>query len=268
MQKTNYPERPETGTVLHWREGHVAHIRFNRAAALNALDVAMTAAFRQACDDVAADPQVRVLVITGEGRAFQAGGDVAAMAASPEAIGRSLIEHMHSAIQTLNGLGCPVIAVVQGAAAGAAIGILMACDLVLAADNAKFSLAFPALGASADSSSTWGLPRVMGLRRAMRFALLSEQIDATQALQDGLVSHIVPATELEATGQRWAAQIARSAPLALGAVKRLLRTSLDHTLSEHLDAEAAAFLACARTADFAEGTAAFLSKRKPDFKGQ
>jgi len=264
----NYPEFPGGGNVLHWRDGHIAHIRFNRPEALNALDVPMTAAFRRACDDVAADPLVRVLMISGEGRAFQAGGDVAAMATSPETIGRSLIEHMHSAIQTINGLRCPVVAMVQGAAAGAAIGILMACDLVLAANDAKFSLAFPALGASADSSSTWGLPRVMGLRRALRFSLLGEAIDAAQALQDGLVSEIVPAAELEATSQRWAAQIARSAPLALGAVKRLLRDSLDHTLAEHLEAEATAFLACARTSDFAEGTAAFVAKRKPDFKGQ
>ncbi len=262
------PLRPEGASVLQWRDGPVAHIRFNRPAALNALDVAMTAAFREACDAVAADPQVRVLVISGAGRAFQAGGDVAAMAASPEAIGRSLIEHMHHAIQTLNGLPCPVIALVQGAAAGAAIGILMACDLVLAADNARFSLAFPALGASADSSSTWGLPRVMGLRRALRFALLGESLDAARALQDGLVSDVVPADQLEATGQRWAAQIARSAPLALAAIKGLLRSSQDHTLAEHLAAEADAFLRCAGTADFAEGTAAFLAKRQPDFKGR
>jgi len=264
----SYPQRPEAGSVLHWRDDHVAHIRFNRPIALNALDVAMTAAFRQACEEVAADPLVRVLVISGEGRAFQAGGDVAAMAASPEDVGRALIEQMHAAIEALNRLPCPVLAIVQGAAAGAAIGILAACDLVLAADDAKFSLAFPALGASADSSSTWGLPRVMGLRRALRFALLGEAIAAPQALTDGLVSAIVPAGELEATGQRWAAQIARSAPLALGAIKRLLRDSLDHTLDEHLDAEAKAFLTCARTADFGEGTAAFLAKRKPEFKGR
>lgn len=263
-----YPARPDQGSVLHWRDVHVAHIRFNRPAALNALDVAMTAAFRQACDDVAADPQVRVLLISGEGRAFQAGGDVAAMADSPEAVGRALIEQMHSAIQTLNRLPCPVVTIVQGAAAGAAIGLLMASDLVLAADDARFSLAFPALGASADSSSTWGLPRTMGLRRALRFALLGEVIGAAQALQEGLVSEVVPATELEATSQRWAAKIASSAPLALAEVKQLLRTAVDHTLTEHLDAEADAFLRCARTADFAEGTSAFLNKRKPDFKGR
>lgn len=246
----------------------MAHVRFNRPTALNALDVDMTVLFRQACDEIAADPLVRVLVISGEGRAFQAGGDVAALAADPEAIGRSLIEHMHSAIQTLNQLRCPVMAVVHGAAAGAAIGILMACDLVLAADDTKFSLAFPALGASADSSSTWGLPRVMGLRRAMRFALLGESIDAAQALQDGLVSATVPLADLDAEGARWAARIARSAPLALGAVKKLLRSSINHSLPEHLVAEAEAFMACSRTDDFKEGTAAFLAKRKPDFKGQ
>jgi len=264
----SYPARPEVGSVLHWRDGAVAHIRFNRPEALNALDVAMTAAFRRACDDVAADSSVRVLVISGAGRAFQAGGDVAAMAESPETVGRALIDHMHSAIQTLNALDCPIVALVQGAAAGAAIGILMACDLVLAAEDARFSLAFPALGASADSSSTWGLPRVMGLRAALRFALLGESMDAARALREGVVSDVVPAAQLDEAGQRWAQQIVRSAPLALAAVKRLLRSSLDHTLGEHLAAEADAFLDCARTADFAEGTAAFLAKRKPDFQGR
>lgn len=254
-------------TVLHWREGAVAHIRFNRPAALNALDVPMTAAFAQACAAVAADAQVRLLVISGAGRAFQAGGDVAAMAADPETVARSLIAHMHGAIETLNRLRCPVLAVVHGAVAGAAIGILMACDLVLAADDARFSLAFPAIGASADSSSTWGLPRVMGLRKALRFALLGQPINAAQALADGLVSEVVPRSELDATAQRWTDQIVASAPQALAALKQLLRSATDHRLDEHLQAEAEAFLACARTADFGEGTAAFLAKRAPRFQG-
>lgn len=263
-----YPERPDTGTLLHWREGAVAHVRFNRPAALNAVDVAMTCALRAACVQVAADPAVRVLVISGEGRAFQAGGDVAAMAADPLATGRELIEQMHGAIRSMNAMQCPVLALVQGAAAGAAIGILSACDLVIAADDARFTLAFPALGASADSSSTWGLPRWVGLRRALRFALLGETWTAAQALQAGLVSEVVPVADLAAVGAQWSERIALSAPLALGAVKRLLRESLDHTLDEHLDAEARAFMACAATEDFAEGTAAFLARRRAVFHGR
>jgi 2-(1,2-epoxy-1,2-dihydrophenyl)acetyl-CoA isomerase len=263
-----YPERPSRGSVLHWREGHVSHIRFNRPAALNALDVPMTEALHEACRRIEADPLVRVLVLSGEGRAFQAGGDVAAMAASPEVVAASLIEHMHGAIATLNRLRCPVIAQVQGAAAGAAIGLLMACDLVVAADDARFSLAFPALGSSADSSSTWGLPRMLGLRRALRFALLGEVIDAQRALSWGLVSDVVPAAELEATVARWSAQIAASAPLALAAIKQLLRGALDHPLDEHLIAEGKAFQECARSEDFKEGCAAFLAKRRPRFEGR
>lgn len=261
-------EAAGSDSLLHWREGAVAHLRFNRPAALNALDLPMAAAFRAACDRVAADPAVRVLVLSGAGRAFQAGGDVAAMAADPVATGRALIEAMHGAVRTLNRLHCPVLALVQGAAAGAALGIVAACDLVIAADDARFSLAFTALGASADSSSTWGLPRLIGLRRALRFALLAEPLGAAQALDWGLVSDVVPRAELEAAGQRQAAQLAQQAPLAVGAVKRLLRESLDHTLDDHLDAEARAFLACAASEDFAEGTAAFLARRAPQFKGR
>jgi 2-(1,2-epoxy-1,2-dihydrophenyl)acetyl-CoA isomerase len=256
------------GSVLHWRDGHIAHIRFNRPAALNALNVPMTEAFHQACRCVDADPLVRVLVLSGEGRAFQAGGDVAAMVASPEAVAAALIEHMHGAIQTLNRLRCPIIAQVQGAAAGAAIGLLMASDLVVASENARFSLAFPALGASADSSSTWGLPRMLGLRRALQFALLGEALDAQRALTWGLVSEVVPASELSTTVEQWSSKIAASSPLALGAIKKLLRSALDHPLDEHLVAEGSAFQECARTEDFKEGCEAFLAKRFPKFEGR
>jgi 2-(1,2-epoxy-1,2-dihydrophenyl)acetyl-CoA isomerase len=266
----SYPDRPAdpAATILHWRDGGIAHIRFNRPAALNALDVPMTVAFHAACTAIEADAEVRVLVIAGEGRAFLAGGDVAAMAASPVEVGTALIREIHGAITLLNRLRCPVVAQVHGAAAGAAIGVLMASDLVVAAEGAKFSLAFPGIGASADSSSTWGLPRMMGLRQALRFALLGESVDAALALQMGLVSAVVAPDALAPTVQAWAEKIAASAPLALGAIKRLLRTSADHTLSEHLAVEAEAFLTCAATRDFAEGTAAFLAKRQPNFEGR
>lgn len=263
-----YPERPAEGSVLHWREGAIAQLRLNRPQALNAVDIAMTQALRAAAEQIADDPAVRVLVISGAGRAFQAGGDVAAMAADPVNAGRGLIDAMHGTIRALNRLRCPVIAQVQGAAAGAAIGLLSACDLVIAADDARFSLAFPALGASADSSSTWGLPRLMGLRRALRFALLGESLSAAQALEQGLVSEVVPAAELAATVERHAAAIAQMAPLALAEIRQLLRQSLDHTLDQQLDAEAEAFLRCAASADFAEGTAAFLARRRPQFQGR
>lgn len=263
-----YPERPVEGTVLHWREGAVAHIRFNRPQALNALDVPMTAAFHRACAEIEADPAVHVLLIAGEGQAFLAGGDVAAMAAAPVEVGRQLIEHMHAAVTLLNRLRAPVIAQVHGAAAGAAIGVLMAADLVIAAEGTKFSLAFPAIGASADSSSTWGMPRMMGLRNALRFALLGEPVGAARAREIGLVSEVVPADALAATAERWAAQVAGAAPLALAAIKQLLRSAPDHTLDEHLAAEAQAFIGCAGTRDFAEGTAAFLAKRPANFEGR
>jgi 2-(1,2-epoxy-1,2-dihydrophenyl)acetyl-CoA isomerase len=144
----------------------------------------------------------------------------------------------------------------------------MACDLVAAAEGTKVSLAFPAIGASADSSSTWGLPRMMGLRNALRFALLGETIDAARACDMGLVTAVYPAPDLAAAVTQWAAKIAISAPLALAAIKGLLRGSLDHTLAHHLELEAQAFLACAGTHDFAEGSAAFLAKRQAHFEGR
>ena len=175
---------------------------------------------------------------------------------------------MHGAITVLNRMRVPVIAQVQGAAAGAAIGVLMACDLVAAAEGSKFSLAFPAIGASADSSSTWGLPRMMGLRNALRFALLGETLDATRACEIGLVSTVFPTAELAPAVSQWASRIASSAPLALASIKRLLRSSFDHGLTRHLELEAEAFLACAGTEDLTEGAAAFLAKRTARFEGR
>lgn len=264
-----YPDRDNDpdASVLCWREGHVAHIRFNRPKALNALNLPMATALRAACNAIEADEQVRAVVIAGEGRCFLAGGDIVAMASSPTAVARELITEVHAALTILNRLRAPVIGQVHGAAAGAALGVLMACDLVAASEGAKFSIAFPGIGASADSSTTWGLPRVMGLRNALHFALLGEAIDATQACEWGLVSKVVPAEVLADTVGQWAARIAASAPLALGSIKRLLRTSLDRTLPEQLAGEAEAFLTCAASRDFEEGVAAFLGKRTPRFKG-
>jgi 2-(1,2-epoxy-1,2-dihydrophenyl)acetyl-CoA isomerase len=267
-----YPAPPAAderdAPLLAWRDGAIARLRFNRPQALNAIDVPTADAFAAACAAIAADRDVRVVVVSGAGRAFMAGGDVAAMRASPVEVARRLIAGMHAGLQVIDGLDAPVIGSLHGAVAGAGIGVALACDVTLAAEGTRFSIGYPAIGASADCGTTWGLPRVVGLRRALRIALLAEPFDAAQALAWGLVSDVVPAAELDGRTQAWAERLAAGAPRALAGLKRLLRDADRRTLAEQLQAEADAFAACAASGDFAEGTAAFLEKRPPRFSGR
>ncbi|MEJ8821199.1 enoyl-CoA hydratase-related protein [Variovorax humicola] len=262
-----YPDRGGADEpVLSWRspEG-VAHIRFNRPGSLNAIDVAMAKGFRSACQQISEDPQARVVVVSGEGRAFMAGGDLGAMRDDPQATAQALIEGMHGGIRILARLAAPVIASLHGAVAGGGLGLALACDLGIAAEGTRFNLAYPKIGASSDCATSWALPRLVGLRQALEIALLCEPVDANEALRLGLVNRVVPAASLQAETEAMAQRLARGPREAQGRLKRLLRESLERTLEDQLDAEAASFVACAGTPDFTEGVTAFLEKRAPRF---
>lgn len=266
----SYPDIPTNhdDPLVAWRDGAIAHIRFNRPAALNAIDVAMAQGLLEACRAIASDDSVRVVVLTGAGRAFMAGGDLPTMRAEPIEGPKALIGRIHPALEILAGLPVPVLASVQGAVAGAGLGIMLACDLAIAADNARFSIAYPLIGTSADCASSWGLAKHLGLRQALEIALLAEPVDAANALRLGLVNRVVTPAELEAATQAMADRLASSATVALGQLKRLLRTAGERDFKGQLDAEAKAFLVCAETDDFKEGVGAFLDKRKPTFQGR
>lgn len=262
-----YPQKPADGTVLHWREGSIAHIRFNRPRALNAIDTVMAAGFLKACQDIAADREVRVVWVSGEGRAFMAGGDLAAMQVDPVAVAQELIDGMHGGLRILAGLDAPVVASVQGAVAGGGLGLVMSCDMVLAAEETRFGVAYPLIGASCDCSTSWTLPRLVGMHKAMELAILGDTIEASEALSLGLCNRVYPLEELEAQTRKLVERIAVGPTLAYGNLRRLIRASLHSNLDSHLDAEADGFKACAGTADFTEGVAAFLAKRPAQFKG-
>jgi 2-(1,2-epoxy-1,2-dihydrophenyl)acetyl-CoA isomerase len=257
-----------TDLVLHDQPAPgVARLTFNRPDALNALDIATAQAFRARCEALAADPSVRAVVLCGAGRAFGAGGDLRQLADAPERIGE-LIDALHAGLLLLSTLDAPVIASLHGVVAGAGMSVACACDLAVAAQGTKFNLAYVGIGASCDGSSTWSLPRLVGLRRALEIALLSEPFDAQRALELGLVNRVVPADQLEAQTLALAQHLAQGPTRAFGQVRRLMRGSFETPLAGQLDRERDAFVACARTEDFRAGVRAFLDKQPAVFRNR
>ena len=252
-------------------EGPIATITLNRPKALNALDQAMAEGLEAAVEVLAGKTDLRVIVLRGAGRGFMAGGDLGVIQRGLE----EGVEHvdaimlpLHRALVRLAGLPQPVIASLHGPVAGAGMSVAMAADLAIAADDAAFTLAYTRVGTSMDGSASWHLPRLVGLRKALEIALLADTIDAAEALRLGLVNFVVPAGELEARTAALAGRLAAGPTAAYGRIKALLRESSGRDLPAQLDAERAAFHAGMATADFREGVAAFLGKRKPVFGGR
>jgi 2-(1,2-epoxy-1,2-dihydrophenyl)acetyl-CoA isomerase len=254
--------------LVYRRNGAVARIVFNRPKVLNAIDSETARLFLLACRDIAANPEVRAVVISGAGRAFMAGGDIAQFRDDPDSVPSSLIDPMHAALSVLTTLPAPVIGSVHGAAAGAGMSIALACDLVIAAEGTRFNSAYVNLATSCDLGASWSLPRVVGLRRAMEIALLSETIDAERAMALGLINKVVPAAQLEAETEKLVEKLVSGAPIAQGILKRLMRESFGQDFQTQLSAERNGFQACVRTADFREAVAAFLEKRPAHYRGQ
>lgn len=247
--------------------GNIACLQFNRPQVLNALNVEAADAFLKACEELSLLPEVRAIVIAGAGPAFMAGGDLALMKDDPVRSARSLIEPMHAGLQLLALGKAPVIAALHGVVAGAGLSIALNVDLAIAAEGTKFNLAYANVGTSCDLGASWGLPRIVGLRRALQIALLSDPFDVEQALAWGIVNWIVPEKSLKNEAMAVADRLAAAASIAIGNIKKLMRTSFDNTLAQHLDCERDAFLECAATSDFKEGVSAFLERRRATFSG-
>jgi len=254
-------------SLLVSRDGDIVRLQFNRPEVLNALDRASAQSFAHACRDIASDHSVRAVIVSGAGRAFMAGGDLAELRADPTGAAIALIGPMHEAIVLLAEMRAPVIASLQGAVAGAGLSLALACDFAIAAEGTRFTLAYVNIGASCDLSGSWSLPRLVGLRKALEIALLGEHFDAAEALRLGLVNRVVAEAELEAQTLALAQRLARGPAQSIAQLKRLMRISFEHDLRGQLDAERAAFLSCASTADFAEGVDAFIARRAPRFGG-
>ncbi|OLC18073.1 MAG: hypothetical protein AUH29_00095 [Candidatus Rokubacteria bacterium 13_1_40CM_69_27] len=257
-------------TLLSERSGPIATITLNRPDARNALDVAMRRELVTALDEIEADPEARVVVLTGAGGHFCAGGDVKLMRdrRHTAAEGRARVALLNRLVLRLVDFPRPTIAMVDGFAVGAGCNLALCCDLVVASDRARFGEVFGKIGLVPDGGGTWLLPRLVGLARAKELIFTAEVIDAAEAHRLGLVNRIVPAAELDATTRALAERIAAGPPLALRLAKHLVNRATASDLPSALDLEAFSQAIAITSEDHQEGLGAFFDKRPPRFTGR
>jgi len=258
------------GTIRVDRSDGVATITLDRPEARNAIDLVMRRELLAGLDELEADSTTKVLILTGAGGHFSAGGDVKTMAAKRHtaAEGRARVESLNRFIIRLFEYPKPTIAMVDGFAVGAGCNVALACDMVIASDCARFGEVFARIGLVPDGGGTWLLPRLVGLAKAKELVFSADIIDAAEALRIGLVNRMVPAAELPAATRALAARIAAGPPGALGLAKALLNRSATVDLATALSFEAYAQAQTITSDDHAEGVRAFLEKRPPKFTGQ
>jgi 2-(1,2-epoxy-1,2-dihydrophenyl)acetyl-CoA isomerase len=253
------------------RAANVATLTLNRPDAYNALDLPLGRELFAASLELDEDPDVRCIVVTGAGRAFCAGGDVKNFVDNLGRIGvhiKELTTYLHGAISRFCRTDKPVIMAVNGVAAGGGCSLALSGDLVLAAESAKFTLAYSKIAASPDGSSSYFLPRLVGMRRAMELYFTNRVLSAREALEWGLVTRVAPDAELSTTVAALARELAQGPTKAFGGAKRLFHQSTWESLETQMELEAQAIAASGHTEDFRSGVAAFARKQTPTFRGR
>ncbi len=252
------------------REG-VRTLTLDRPQAFNSLTVRLKEELLAALTGAAGDPAVRAVVLTGAGKAFCAGQDlkehVAALRADDPAPFRTVAEHYNPIVRAITGMPKPVIAAVNGMAAGAGASFAYACDLRVAAESAKFLMAFATIGLTADSGASWTLPRLIGYGRAMELMLLAKPVPAPRALEIGMVTSVVPDGTALSSAQELAARMAAGPTTGYGKIKEALLTAAGADLERALATEDAGQAILGATADHREAVDAFVTKRNPTFTG-
>ena len=259
---------------VRYQDG-IATLVMNRPEARNALSMDMRAALADVLHDIERDESVRCVVLTGAGEHFMAGGDVKGMGESikksPEEIRKEFIlriHDLHPIMFAMRRMPKPIIASCQGAAAGAGVSMALACDLIIASEDAFFTLAYCRIGTSPDGSSSFHLPRAVGIKKAMEIALLGDRFDAQTAKDIGMINFVVPTAELEVETNALAQRLAAGPTHVYGNTKALFYRSLESEFEAQLQAEAEYFSDCASRPDFREGVSAFIEKREAKFTGK
>ena len=247
----------------------VATIKFNRPDKFNSFNQELAFAVQKALDDCHSDSSVRVIVLTGEGKAFCAGQDLAEATDPQGPPLKSIVgKHYNPIIEKIRNTDKPIIAAVNGVAAGAGANIALACDIVIATESAKFIQAFSAIGLIPDSGGTYFLPRLVGTQKALALMMTGDRIDATEAEKMNMIYKAVPDNEFGDFVANFAAKTAQMPTKGLVLTKKAVNESFNNTLTEQLALEEKLQTIAGQSYDFKEGTAAFLEKRKPIFKGE
>jgi 2-(1,2-epoxy-1,2-dihydrophenyl)acetyl-CoA isomerase len=249
------------------RDGGVLTLTLNRPDVLNAINGAMHAAFQAGLKE-AADPEVRAVVITGAGRGFCVGQDLAEFREGPGDIAERLRSTYHKNVTAIRALEKPVIAAVNGPAAGAGLSLACACDIRIAGESASFVPAFVGIGLVPDSGGSYFIGRLLGGSRAFEWMSQNRKLTAAEAYEWGLVAGVVADDALQAAAAELAARYAQAPTRAIGMTKRLFDNTATATLDEQLELEAQLQASATQTADFVEGVTAFLEKRPPQFTGR
>lgn len=254
-------------TTLLKAEGAVAYIYLNRPEVFNSFNREMALELQGILDQLAQDATVRVIVLTGSGKAFCAGQDLKEVTTPELHPGfRSILEeHYNPIIRKIRNMPKPIVAAVNGVAAGAGANIALACDLVIASSTASFIQAFSKIGLVPDSGGSYFLPRLVGMQRAMALCLLGEKVSAADAASMGMIYKCAEADVFEQEVSRTATQLAELPAKALSLTKNLLQKSWEHSLDEQLQMEAELQIEASDSKDYQEGVAAFIEKRKPNF---
>lgn len=254
------------------RDGAVATIRMARPAAMNSLTVAARVALRDALHEVAADDAVRAVVLTGTGRAFCVGQDLkehaAALRQGTEGLAASVTEHYNPIATAIATMPKPVVAAVNGTAAGAGAAMAFAADFRLVAKSAAFNTAFAGIGLSCDTGASWTLPRLVGYTKATELLFFPRTVGAAESLDLGIASRVVPDHSFAAEVDRFAQELAAGPTLAFAAIKRSLAYSASHDLASSLEFEGQKMDLTGRTADHQSAVEAFLAKTAPTFGGR
>jgi len=261
----------EYRSILYKKENAKATITLNRPRALNALNREMIEELLSAIEEASRDPEIRVLILTGAGRAFCFGADVSEFSRQIETgtseSGILLLQKAQKVIRLLNGIPKPTIAALNGFATGLGLDLALACDLRVAAQRAKLAEAFISMGLVPDGGGTFFLPRLVGLARAAEMIFTGEPLNAPEAERIGLVNRVVPTEELPKATENLADKLAKSPCLALGKAKQALWKNLGGDLDSALQVEAQSQKPCLASDDHREAVQAFLERREPVFRG-